>query len=69
MDVTLSIQMHSAPSAAMTMQANRTINPGANEDILMDLKEVQSFLYMVVGSHIKLDGGKSASGHGINTYV
>ena len=69
MDVTLSVQMLSAPSAAINMPATRSTSQPSHEEILMDLKEVQSFLYMVVGSHIKLDEGRNASGQGINAYA
>lgn len=67
MEVTLSPQMYPSRPAPMVAQAPSRQPSQVSEDILMDVHEVKNFLYMVVSSHIRVDGNNGSGAHGVNT--
>lgn len=67
MDPNLSISIRSLNTGAMmpaTGQRNRN-----TEDGVIDLKDVQNFLFVVVSSHMRVEGDRGCQGQGFNAYA
>jgi hypothetical protein len=50
-----------------TQASNSEIVKEIHEKVLMDLKDVQQFLYMLIGSHIKVEPESEIVGRKVNT--
>jgi len=67
MDVTFSISARSLNNG-MAMPPVRHANR-SNEDGVIDLKDVQNFLFVVVSSHMRVEGENRHIGQAVNTYA
>ena len=50
-----------------SMEAVKGLENEIPEKVMMDLKDVQNFLYMLIGSDIKVESGRDQIGNSVNT--
>lgn len=76
MDVTtINTSYNTSVHVPAAMQADKTPveipsaqrEPKIAEKVMMDLQDVQNFLYMLIGSEIRVESDKNALGLNINT--
>ena len=67
MDANLSISVRSLNTGA-TIPATGHRNRNT-EDGVIDLKDVQNFLFVVVSSHMRVEGDTGGHGQGFNAYA
>ena len=55
-----------APEAPLFEQKD-SMSEKVREQVMMNLEEVQNFLYMLIGSKIRIDSGRHSTGSSVNT--
>ena len=71
---------HSEPHATTLMGTEKTVAPlpfakeesisrKVREEVIMNLQEVQNFLYMMIGSKIRIESDSASTGNAVNTAV
>lgn len=67
---------NSAASASATRQEipfvfakEQSVNTQVREQVMMNLQEVQNFLYMLIGSRLRVESNNDSVGSSVNTTV
>jgi hypothetical protein len=55
------------PEAPFAFDQKDSIGEKVREQVMMNLEEVQNFLYMMIGSRIRVDSGNHSVGSSVNT--
>lgn len=70
----IDIKDNGAASASSTNQEipfvfakDKSVNEQVREQVMMNLQEVQNFLYMLIGSRLRLESHNESIGNSVNT--
>lgn len=55
------------PEAPFMFEKKDSMNEKVREQVMMNLEEVQNFLYMLIGSKIRIESGNHSTGSSVNT--
>jgi hypothetical protein len=55
------------PEASFAFEQKDSISEKVREQVMMNLEDVQNFLYMMIGSRIRIDSGSHSVGSSVNT--
>ena len=55
------------PEAPLMFEKKDSIGEKVRDQVMMNLEEVQNFLYMLIGSKIRIESGNHSTGSSINT--
>jgi hypothetical protein len=57
------------PEMSSSLAREESISQKVREEVIMNLQEVQNFLYMMIGSKIRIESDASTTGNAVNTAV
>ncbi len=55
------------PEAPFMFEKKDSMSENVREQVMMNLEEVQNFLYMLIGSKIRIESGNHSTGSSVNT--
>jgi hypothetical protein len=55
------------PEAPVMFENRDSISEKVREQVMMNLEDVQNFLYMLIGSKIRIESGNHTTGSSVNT--
>lgn len=57
------------PEMPSPLAQEETVSQKVREEVIMNLQEVQNFLYMMIGSKIRIESDAATTGNSVNTAV